>query len=156
MGYMFSPGLRIELIIIVLTYLALNHSIIQGAFLVAVFGYFYDLNSAAPLGLHSLTFVSCFVILHLLRNHLLIQGPAFCVSLVAFMVFFHEILLMIFLASRGISSWPGFLTFLLLLPQSLLTGIFWPLLSPLMGWIDEIFPLAYFTRSRSGKLEFKF
>jgi len=154
LGYFGPGGLRIELLIILLTYLAIHHSLTQGCFSVALFGYFYDLNSAAPFGLHALTLMTCFVLLHLVRNHLLIQGPAFCVSLVAFMVVLHDTVQILFLVSRGVPSWPGFFPFLLIFPKALLTGIFWPFFNPLMSWIDQFFPLSYFTRSRSGGLEF--
>jgi len=154
LGYFGAGSFRVELLIILLTYLALYHSLAQGCFLVALFGYIYDLNSAAPFGLHALTFITCFILLHLVRNHLLIQGSAFCVSLVAIMVILHDTVLMIFLASRGVPAWPGFYLFLLIFPKALFTGIFWPFFSPIMRWIDQYFPLPYFTRSRSSGLQF--
>ena len=88
-------GLRVELLIIVLTFVALYYALIPGCFLAVVMGYLYDLNSASPMGLHSLTFLSCFLLLNLTRNRLYIHGPAFCIGLVAFMVFFHDFLLTI-------------------------------------------------------------
>jgi rod shape-determining protein MreD len=156
-AYLGVGGLRIELLLVMITYIALFHPTISGCFLAVVLGYIYDLNSAAPLGLHIMTFLSCFLILNMSRDRLFIQGPAFCMGLTTGIVFLHQGLQFLFLSSRGVSAWPGFSSFVLYIPMALLTGCLWPILSGMMVYMDRIFPLPYQPRSRRQTgLQFKY
>jgi len=150
-------GLRIELLLVMITYIALYHPTISGCFLAVVLGYIYDLNSAAPLGLHILTFLSCFLILNMTRDRLFIQGPAFCMGLTTGLVLLHQGVQFLFLSSRGVSAWPGFSSLVLFIPMALLTGCLWPIMSGIMVRIDRFFPLPYQPRSRrQAGLQFKY
>ena len=148
-------GIRIDLLLVMVTYVALYHSLLSGSLLVMLLGYFYDLNSASPYALHILTFLSCFIFLYLTKNRLYIQGPAFCIGLVAFVVFFHDIAQMIFLSSRGVSVVPRFVEVIMFIPKALLTGVCWPILSPIFHAVDEWFPPSSGGMSKRSVLEFK-
>jgi len=155
LAYVSVGGLRIELLIIIITYLALYHSLVSGCFIAVFLGYVYDLNSATPFGLHILSFLTCFLTLFLLRNRLYIHGPAFCIGLVTFMVVFHDFLQFFFLSSRGYNVWPSVSELAILFPKALLTGALWPLVSGPMHFIDRFFPLPYQPMKKGSGLEFK-
>jgi len=154
-AYITVVGLRIELLLIILTYIALYHPVVSGCFLAVFLGYLYDLNSASPFGLHMLTFLTSFLLLNLTRNRIYVQGPAFCIGLTAVMVWLHEFAQWFYLSSRGVMGWPTLSQMAILIPKSLITGALWPLLCGVMIWIDRKFPHPYQPRSHRSMLEFK-
>lgn len=146
---------RIEFLLVVLAYMALFHPLVGGSFLAVALGYIYDLNSATPLGLHMLTFISCFLVVNLMRSRLYIQGPAFCIGLCSVFVVLHEIALYFFLTSRGHANWPPLSQIALVIPKALLTGALWPFITPVLRRIDAWFPIPVQGRRLQPRLEFR-
>lgn len=156
LAYVGVWGLRVELMLILLTHISLNYSLLPGIFLVTALGYLYDLSSAAPFGLHILTYLLTFVVLFLIRNRLFIQGPAFCVGLVVFLVVFEDFFARVLLTSRGVSSVPSIGEVALLVPKAFFTGAFWPMVFPLLEKVNQRFAIPNREHKRSFSFDLKF
>lgn len=156
LAYVGVWGLRVELLLILLTHISLNYSLLPGIFLVTALGYLYDLSSAAPFGLHILTYLLIFVVLFLIRNRLYIQGPAFCVGLVVFLVVFEDFFARVLLTSRGVASAPSISEIALLVPKAFFTGAFWPLVFPVLEKVNHRFAIPSREHKRSFSFDMKF